>query len=106
MDQPLSTTTAFRVSNTAVEKFMEIMDPMEERPAGVRIFNAAGCCGSFVQMELAEGQKPDEVQINIQDVPFFVAPDFLPQLTPVTIDFAEGSFRLLGFERSEGCCGG
>ncbi|MBW6497674.1 MAG: hypothetical protein K0B09_04745 [Bacteroidales bacterium] len=106
MDQPLNTTDAFRVSDIAAEKFKEIIDSMEERPAGVRIFNAAGCCGSSIQMELAESIRPGEMQIDIADVPFFVANDLLPDLSPVTIDFTDGGFRLLGYKRSAGCCGG
>jgi len=106
MENTAKTSGAFSVSESAAEKFKEIIDSMEERPAGVRIYNAAGCCGSSVQMELAEGQRPGEVQIHIGKVPFFVAANFLPELNPVTIDFTDGGFRLLGFQRSEGCgCG-
>lgn len=99
-------TSAFRVSDKAAVKFREIIDSMEERPAGVRIYNSAGCCGSSVQMELAESIRPGEMQIDIDDVPFFVATDLLPDLSPVTIDFTDEGFRLLGYKRSEGCCGG
>lgn len=106
MDQPLNTTTAFRVSAMAAEKFREIIDSMEERPAGVRIFNAAGCCGSSVQMELAESIRPGEMQVDIEEVPFFVETEFLPELSSVTIEYTEGGFRLLGYKRSAGCCGG
>jgi Fe-S cluster assembly iron-binding protein IscA len=106
MENTAKTSGAFSVSESAAEKFKEIIDSMEERPAGVRIFNAAGCCGSSVQMELAADLQPGEVQIHIEEVPFFVASDFLPELNPVTIDFADGGFRLLGFQRSGGCgCG-
>ncbi len=106
MDQLSNTKSSFRVSDNAAEKFREIIDSMEERPAGVRIYNSAGCCGSSIQMELAESIRPGEMQIDIADVPFFVATDLLPDLSPVTIDFTDGGFRLLGFNRSEGCCGG
>jgi Fe-S cluster assembly iron-binding protein IscA len=106
MENISNKTNAFRVSDNAAEKFREIIDSMEERPAGVRIYNSAGCCGSSIQMELAESIRPGEMQIDMADVPFFVAMDLLPDLSPVTIDFSDGGFRLLGYNRSEGCCGG
>ena len=106
MDNQSTKTGGFRVSDQAAEKFKEIIESMEERPAGVRIYNAPGCCGSSVQMELAEGLRAGEMELEVEGVPFFVANDFLPELKPVTIDFTDGGFRLLGFQKSEGCCGG
>jgi len=106
MDQLSNTTSAFRVSDKAAEKFREIIDSMEERPAGVRIYNSGSCCGSSIQMELAENIRPGEMQIDIEDVPFFVATELLPDLSPVIIDFSDEGFRLLGYKRSEDCCGG
>jgi Fe-S cluster assembly iron-binding protein IscA len=106
MENHSTKTGGFRVSDQAAEKFKEIIDSMEERPAGVRIYNASGCCGASVQMELAEGLRPGEMEVDVEGVPFFVASDFLPELSPVTIDFTDGGFRLLGFQKSEGCCGG
>jgi Fe-S cluster assembly iron-binding protein IscA len=106
MDHLSNKTNGLRVSDHAAEKFREIIESMEDRPAGVRIYNSGGCCGSSVQMELANGPQPGEVQLDIEEIPFFVAADFMPELDQVTIDFSDGGFRLLGYNRSEGCCGG
>lgn len=95
----------FSVSENAAQKFREIIDSLEVRPAGVRVYNSEACCGSSVQMELAAGIQPGEVQLEMQGVMFFVNSDFLKQLRLVTIDFSDDGFRLLGYQRSEGCCG-
>ena len=105
MDNHTIQAQSFKVSAQAAEQFKEIIASLEERPAGVRIYSGGGCCGPSVQMELAEAIRPGEIQVDVEGVPFFIAPDFLPELSMVTIDFTEGGFRLLGFKRSEGCCG-
>lgn len=106
MDHQSNQSQGFRVSDKAAEQFKEILASLEERPAGVRIYSGGGCCGPSVQMELAEAIRPGEMEVNLEGVPFFVTPGFLPELNTVTIDFTDGGFRLLGFKRSEGCCGG
>jgi len=93
------------ITDEALAQFLEIFGSMEDRPGGVRIYNNQNCCGTSVQMELAEQAKQDELQLNIRGIDFFIAAGFWEHLNRVTIDFSDGGFRLIGFNRQMGCCG-
>jgi len=94
------------ITDEALAQFMEIFNSMEVTPGGVRIYNNQSCCGSSVQMELADKARQDELSLNIRGIDFFVEVGFWEHLNRVTIDFSDGGFRLIGFNRHLDCCGG
>jgi len=93
------------VTDAAAEQFVEIFNTLEEKPAGVRIYSNHGCCGTSVQMELAEESKAEELQISVKGVEFFIDAEFFEHINRATIDFVEGGFRLIGFNKHMGCYG-
>ncbi|HSV87678.1 MAG TPA: hypothetical protein VLH61_03465 [Bacteroidales bacterium] len=93
------------ITDEALAQFLEIFESMEDRPGGVRIYNTQSCCGTSVQMELADNARNDELLLNIKGIDFFVNILFLEHLNRVTIDFSDGGFRLIGFNHQLGCCG-
>lgn len=97
--------TKLNITDAAAEQFVEIMSTLEEKPSGVRIFSSQGCCGTSVQMELADAPGQEEMQVTVKGVDFYIDAEFYAHINRATVDFVDGGFRLIGFNRHMGCCG-
>ncbi len=93
-----------KITPEAIEALSQALSNAGKTGAGIRIFAQEGCCGPSLQMSLVEEMPPDHQRVNIENVDFFVEDKAQPLLTGVTIDFADGGFRLLGLEYQGGCC--
>ena len=95
-----------KVSEQAAVELRKALDGFEKPGAGIHIFNAAGCCGPSIQMDIAEKPGSNETVVNLENIDFFLAEDLISTLETVTIDYGSNGFKLSGLKRSSsGCCG-
>jgi len=94
-----------KVSEQASSELKKALDSFEIPGAGIHIFNAQGCCGPSIQMDIAPQPANNEIAVNIDGIDFFVDQELLNTLASVTIDFGANGFRLNGLQKSGGCCG-
>ena len=73
--------------------------------AGIHVFNALGCCGPSIQMEIAAHIGTGETLLTQDEIGFFVTSEILSTLAEVTIEYGENGFRLTGMKKSGSCCG-
>lgn len=89
----------------AATELRKALDSFNSPAAGIHIFNAQGCCGSSIQMDIATQPANSEIAVNLEGIDFFVEKELLKTLATVTIDFGSNGFRLNGLQKSGGCCG-
>lgn len=91
---------------TAISELRKALELEENPMRGVRIFTQQGCCGPSLQMSAVEGANSGDMQVNIEEINFFIAPAATDMVEGVTLDYGPNGFRLEGLRRNGGgCCG-
>lgn len=94
------------VTERAVTELKQALAGFDNPGAGIHIFNAQGCCGPSIQMDIAMQPGENETVVNIENIDFFVGNDLLSTLEIVTIEYESNGFKLNGLKRNgSGCCG-
>jgi Fe-S cluster assembly iron-binding protein IscA len=93
------------ITEQASTELKKVLNNFESPGAGIHIYNAQGCCGPSIQMDIANQPANNEIVVNLEGIDFFVDKELLKTLAAVTIDFGSNGFRLNGLQKSGGCCG-
>lgn len=94
------------VTKQAAIELKKALDDFNQPGAGIHIFNAQGCCGPSVQMDITNHLKDDETGISQEGIDFFITTELLSTLSEVTLEFGSNGFRLAGMKKnSSSCCG-
>lgn len=94
-----------KITEQAAIELKKVLANVDTPGAGVHIFNAPGCCGPSIQMDVATEAAINEIVVSLEGIDFYVEKDLIESLSPVTIDYGTNGFRMDGLERKGGCCG-
>ncbi|MDZ7739712.1 MAG: hypothetical protein U5K32_11735 [Bacteroidales bacterium] len=59
------------MSEQAAIELKKVLDGFEKPGAGIHIFNAQGCCGPSIQMDIAMQPSNNEVVVDLEGIDFF-----------------------------------
>ena len=94
-----------KITEQAANELKKILSDFNKPGAGIHFYNAQGCCGPSIQMDVAPHVGSGETVISLDGIDFFISGDLLSKLADVTIDFGWNGFRLNGLKKtSSGCC--
>lgn len=93
------------ITEQASNELKKALNKFETPGAGIHIYNAKGCCGPSLQMDIATQPAINEMVVNLEGIDFFMDKELFHILSTVTIDFGANGFRLNGLQRKGGCCG-
>lgn len=82
-----------KLTDSALAQFKQVLKENENPASGVRFFTVKGCCSPLLQMEVSPLPKKGDVVLKIGEVDFFLTQEADKILTPLTIDFSDGSFH-------------
>lgn len=95
-----------KITEQAQVELKKALEDFNKPGAGIHIYNAQGCCGPSIQMDISTQLGANETAISVDEIDFYASNDLLKTLENVTIDYGTNGFRLLGMERKGGgCCG-
>jgi len=93
-----------KITENAATQLKNFLNQYNDENMGIRIFEAQGCCGSSIQMDIAPNLGSNEILVNLNDINFFVQESLIKKLETVTIDFSMQGFILQGLEKNKDCC--
>ncbi len=95
----------FDVTESAINKFKEILIDIKEE-GGIRIFNAGGgCCGTpALALDVVEKPNEDDILINKEDVKIYLDITIADLLSDSILDYNDHTgFNISGLQQ-DSCC--
>ncbi|MDZ7604668.1 MAG: hypothetical protein U5K79_03560 [Cyclobacteriaceae bacterium] len=94
-----------KITEQAANELKKILKDFNKPGTGIHIFNAQGCCGPSIQMDIApQAGWQGETLISLEGIDFFISGELMPKLADVTIEFGSNGFRLNGLEKAGSSC--
>jgi Fe-S cluster assembly iron-binding protein IscA len=94
-----------KITEQAANELKKILKDFNKQGTGIHFFNAQGCCGPSIQMDIAAQAGAGETVISLDGIDFFISGDLMSKLEDVTIEFGTNGFRLNGLKNaSSSCC--
>ena len=93
-----------KVTQKALEELSKALENGGSPLSGIRISLQEGCCGTGIQMVIADKASAGDKEIVINKVNFFVDEAAEKMLEGVTMDFGPNGFKLEGLKRNGNCC--